>query len=296
VTVRHLAPEGAPVPRTVIVGAGGFVGGALAAALKATGVETVPLGRADVDLDAPEATDRLKRILHPGDAVAIVAAKAPCKTPRMLVENVAMMAAVLDALTAVKPSYALYVSSDAVYADSDGPLTEHSPKAPESLHGVMHLARETMLLAALADVPVGIVRPTLIYGAADPHNGYGPNRFARLAAKGEPIVLFGAGEERRDHVSICDVAELARRMIARRTVGALNAATGTVLSFRQAAEIAVARSGRTVEIRDTPRQGAMPHRGYRPFDAAGVIAAFPDFEFTDPVEGIGAMAADAARG
>ena len=31
-------------------------------------------------------------------------------------------------------------------------------------------------------VPVGILRPTLVYGANDPHNGYGPNRFRRLAA------------------------------------------------------------------------------------------------------------------
>jgi nucleoside-diphosphate-sugar epimerase len=36
----------------------------------------------------------------------------------------------------------------------------------------------------------------------DPHNGYGPNRFRRLAAGGEEIVLFGEGEERRDHVQV----------------------------------------------------------------------------------------------
>jgi hypothetical protein len=27
----------------------------------------------------------------------------------------------------------------------------------------------------------------------DPHNGYGPNRFRRLAAAGQEIVLFGEG-------------------------------------------------------------------------------------------------------
>ena len=35
------------------------------------------------------------------------------------------------------------------------------------------------------------MRSTLIYGEGDPHNGYGPNRFHRLAAAGQEIVLFG---------------------------------------------------------------------------------------------------------
>ena len=43
----------------------------------------------------------------------------------------------------------------------------------------MHLMRENML--KLLDVKLCIVRPTLIYGTNDPHNGYGPNQFIRLA-------------------------------------------------------------------------------------------------------------------
>ena len=117
--------------------------------------------------------------------------------------------------------------------------------APESLHGVMHLAREIMFRSEIA-APLVTLRPTLIYGAGDPHNGYGPNRFRRLAAKGEPIVLFGKGEERRDHVLIDDVAELAARVIYRRSTGALNVATGVVTGFRDIAEAVVALSGRAV--------------------------------------------------
>ena len=47
-----------------------------------------------------------------------------------------------------------------------------------------------------------ILRPTLIYGEGDPHNGYGPNKFMRLAKKNEDILLFGKGEELRDHINI----------------------------------------------------------------------------------------------
>jgi nucleoside-diphosphate-sugar epimerase len=172
------------------------------------------------------------------------------------------------------------VSSDAVYADGPLPLSEASPAAPASLHGAMHLAREQMLLAASSDTPLAILRPTLVYGAGDPHNGYGPNKFRRQANRGETIVLFGEGEERRDHVDVDDIAEIVSRVVAHRSSGILNVATGTVASFRALADKAVALSPHKVEIKSSPRSGPMPHNGYRPFDPAATRAAFPDFRYT----------------
>ena len=52
------------------------------------------------------------------------------------------------------------------------------------------------------------MRPTLIYGKKDPHNGYGPNKFLRKISSNQNIDLFGKGEERRDHVYIEDVVEV----------------------------------------------------------------------------------------
>jgi UDP-glucose 4-epimerase len=126
----------------------------------------------------------------------------------------------------------------------------------------------------------------LIYGAGDPHNGYGPNRFRRLANKGEPIVLFGEGEERRDHVLIDDVAEIAARVIYRRSRGVLNIATAVTSSFREIAEEVIKASGRSVAISRAPRSGAPPHNGYRPFDNAACRTAFPDFAFVPLKEGL----------
>ena len=199
----------------------------------------------------------------------------------MFEQNIVMAKHALDFLTQSPPSYLLYVSSDAVYSDSPDPLTESSAAAPDSLHGQMHVARELMFGASLENTPFGALRPTLIYGAADPHNGYGPNRFRRLVQEGKPISLFGNGEERRDHVSVRDVAELALRMIEHRTVGALNATTGRVASFRDLAEMTIGFSENDIEIENLPRSGPMPHNGYRPFDNAEVARLFPDFEFTD---------------
>jgi nucleoside-diphosphate-sugar epimerase len=196
----------------------------------------------------------------------------------MLRDNTILAAAMLKAAAATPLAQVANVSSDAIYADSVSPLTEASVKAPESLHGVPHLARETMFASEI-QAPLMMLRPTLLYGAADPHNGYGPNRFRRLAAAGEPIALFGKGEERRDHVLIDDVAKLAAQVIYRRSAGALKIATGTIWSFREIAELVVRISPRPVPIQELPRTGPMPPNGYRAFDTTACRAAFPDFSF-----------------
>ena len=37
------------------------------------------------------------------------------------------------------------------------------------------------------NIQLSIIRPTLIYGNKDPHNGYGPNQFFRLAHSNKNI-------------------------------------------------------------------------------------------------------------
>lgn len=284
--LKHLHPDPQPPRRVAVMGAAGFVGGAIAARLARDGVPVLALGRTDVDLMAPDAATRLAALLRPDDAFVAASARAPVKNSDMLVDNMIMARAMVQALARAPVAHVVNISSDAIYADSDGPLAEDSPAAPGSLHGAMHLARELMFRAEVS-APTAMLRPTLIYGPGDPHNGYGPNRFRRLAARGEDIVLFGEGEERRDHIYIDDVAELAVRMLCRRSVGALNAATGTVTSFREVAEQVVRLSGRAVAIRPSPRSGPMPHNGYRPFDVRAIREAFPDFRFTPSDTGLG---------
>jgi len=283
--LTHLSPEPVQPVRVVVVGAGGFIGNAIAARLDADSVPVLRLARRDIDLLSPTAADDLAERLRPGDVFIAVAAMAPCRNAAMLRDNVALAWAMASAASRVAVAQVVNISSDAIYADSSAPLTETSIAAPDTLHGIMHLAREAIFRSEVS-APLAVLRPTLIYGAGDPHNGYGPNRFRRLAAKGDPIVLFGKGEERRDHVLIDDVAELAARVIYHRSTGALNVATGHVASFRKIAESVVGLSGRAVPIRETVRVGQVPHNGYRPFDNAACRAAFPDFAFTALAEGL----------
>jgi UDP-glucose 4-epimerase len=283
--LTHRNLSGNPPERVVVIGAGGFVGGAVAARARAGGVDVLGLARADLDLVAPDAADRLTRLLQPSDAVVAAAARAPCRDVGMLVENMMMVRAMVAALSRVTVAHVVNISSDAVYADGPVPLDEAAPAAPETLHGAMHLAREIAFRTGLS-APLAVLRPSLLYGAADPHNGYGPNRFRRLAAAGEDIVLFGDGEERRDHVLVDDLAELVFRVLRQRSTGTLNIATGEVHSFRDIAERVATAAPHRVAVRPSPRQGPMPHNGYRPFDIALCRRAFPDFAFTPLADGL----------
>jgi len=283
--LTHLNQEARFPARTVIIGAHGFVGSAIAKRLSVTGAPVLALTRKQVDLLASDGTDALQSLLQPQDAVIVAAARAPCKDLTMLIDNMAMTKAMLAAFMRVPLWHVINVSSDAVYADEPIPITENTPAAPTTLHGAMHLARE-IAFAAEMKAPLAILRPSLLYGADDPHNGYGPNRFRRQANAGEDILLFGEGEERRDHVLVDDLAEIVMRVLASRSRGVLNVATGVVHSFRAVAEQVVAVAPRKVAISSRPRQGLMPHKGYRPFDISACRVAFPDFSFTPLAGGV----------
>ena len=280
--LEHAQGEPITPTRVVVIGAGGFVGGAIVRRLTRDGVPVHGLTRKEVDLLADGAADRLAAALAADDSVVFVSALAPARTPAMLVQNLRMAEAVGQAVAARPVAHVVYVSSDAVYADDANPVTERSSCQPSSLHGMMHAARELMLRTDVK-APLAILRPSLLYGARDPHNGYGPNRFRRLAEKGESITLFGEGEEQRDHVFIDDVSQLAGLVLAHRSRGILNIATGASTSFRDIAQKVVALAGSKSEIRGTPRQNPITHRH---FDIADCLKAFPKFRYTPLNDGL----------
>jgi nucleoside-diphosphate-sugar epimerase len=289
ITNLHASPH--KPARAVVLGAGGFIGGATARRLRSEGIEVTALTRDSCDLLAPDAANGLAAELRPDDTLVFVAARAPVKDVAMLMENIRMGEAVCAALKDRPVAHVIYISSDAVYKDSAEPISESSCAEPGSLHGLMHLTREVMLRTEFAG-PLVFVRPTLTYGIDDPHNGYGPNRFRRLAAEHVDITLFGEGEEQRDHVAVDDIAGLALRIVVHRSTGIVNAVTGDVVSFRTLAEFIAAQFASPVSVKGSPRVGPMPHNGLRLFAPSAALAAFPGFKFTPWREGLAAMAAE----
>ncbi|MCH9770322.1 MAG: SDR family oxidoreductase [Gammaproteobacteria bacterium] len=283
---NHLEAKEVRPKRVVVLGAKGFIGSTAVMCLKDNNVPVVEISRQQVDFSSAAAAEYIADILQPDDVVLIAAAKAPCKNYTMLLDNILMLKNICDALAKRSVTQIIYISSDAVYADSMQPLTESSPAAPTSLHGVMHLAREQMLASIIEAEKLLFLRPTLVYGADDPHNGYGPNQFVRLAQEGKTIKLFGQGEERRDHVHVDDVAEIIRRCLFKRSYGVLNVVTGQITSFFEVAEKVNRLTTAAVEIKSLPRSGPMPHNGYRAFDISVCQKYFPDFSYMNLDKGL----------
>ena len=283
--LTHLNSDETAPARVVVLGPTGSVGAPVAHRLRQAGADVLPLGRAQLDLAAAGAAGALARLLRDRDVLIFVSAVAPVKERDQFLANMRMADAVCKALRDAPLSQLIYISSDAVYTDSRAPLTEASPAAPTSLHGMMHLARE-MLLRDAWKGPLCIVRPTLVYGASDRHGGYGPNRFWREAAAGGPIKLFGNGEELRDHISAEDLAEIVCGIVSRRSAGVLNIATGAPATFEQIAIMIASMRGLEDGIARLPRSGPMPHGGFRVFDVAATRRAFPALRFTALADGL----------
>jgi len=286
-----------PPTRVVILGAGGFLGRALMQALRDDGVPVLPLGSKDLDLTRPDAGETLAGMLLADDAVVFLSAITPDRGrgSSALLLNLRMAQAVCAAAAKIRPAHLVYASSDAVYPFIEEAISESSAAATPDLYGAMHRTREIML-AMEAAVPLAIVRFTAIYGIGDSHNSYGPNRFIRQALNGEPIALFGNGEELRDHLYIDDAIAILRNVLLHKSTGLANAASGMSISFRELADLIVALCpGATVAPQ--PRRSSVTHRR---FDISALRAAFPALEFTPLRNGLTAIvssmrAPDAAR-
>ena len=277
-----------PVPedpaRVVVLGAGGFIGSALMAALAGAGIAALPVTRAQVDLASEDAADRLAAMLRSTDAVVVAAAITPDKGRGVgpFLKNIHVGANVCAALERVPVPHVVYFSSDGVYPLNGSAVTEQSCAQPPDLYGMMHLARELMVKATVR-APVAVLRPTLVYGHADTHNSYGPNRLRRMAHQETRITLFGEGEEMRDHILVHDVAALTLHLLRHRSSGTLNVATGRSISYAELAKKIAALFDAPVDIVSTPRQNPVTHRF---FDVAALRQAFPAFAFTPLDEGL----------
>ena len=282
--LTHHRPVPVSPSRVVLLGGRGFIGRALTAALTTAGIRWIAPPSTTLDLAAAEGAEHLAGLLREGDAVVMLSALTPDRGRgvELFMRNLRMAEGVARALERVPPDQVVYVSSDAVYPFESGLVTERSCAQPTDLYGMMHLARE-VLIRSTVRAPFAVLRPTLVYGAADPHNSYGANRFWRMARKDGTITLFGEGEETRDHVLVEDVARLALEVLRRRSEGLLNVATGRSVSFMALARLVAARFETPVEIRTTPRQTAVTHRH---FDVSALRRAFPEFAFTTLEEGL----------
>jgi UDP-glucose 4-epimerase len=281
--------------RVVVIGKNGFIGKTLIEYLFKFGINSYNLGRDDIDLTSIDAINFFSSRIKPKDVIIFTAGDVPVKKINQFNANLTGIENFVEGVKDIDLAQVIYVSSDAVYMDSNEPLVEKSIKAPQSLHGLMHLTRETFLQSSSLRNQLCIVRPTLIYGARDPHNGYGPCSFLRLARKNEDIQLFGAGEELRDFIQISDVVQVITEIILKGAVGQLNLASGILNSFAEVARTVLEITNSKSKIFENPRIGAMPHNGFRPFNISNLQTFLPLYKPIPISEGLKIMNAELAE-
>tara|TARA_B100000029_G_C17483815_1_gene926484 strand:+ start:443 stop:1315 length:873 start_codon:yes stop_codon:yes gene_type:complete len=260
--------------RVVILGTSGIIASNLIREIKKTNIKVLAIGRKEIDLKSKDAYRSLSNRINKSDTIVFISAEAPVKNLMMLSNNLKICSNVFKALEKKKIRQLIYVSSDAVYSDIKKKINEKSEILPTSLHGFMHMTREKILKSKFEKI-LCILRPTLIYGKGDTHNGYGPNRFINLANKNKNIKLFGRGEELRDHIYIEDIVKIIIECIIKKATGVLNLASGKVYSFDYLAKAIIRLSKSKSKVLKTKRVGKMPHNGYRPFNIKSLKENFP---------------------
>ena len=223
--------------RTLVLGGTGFIGQALTRLMTEEGMDFISVGSKDINLEADNAPEQVSQLAKQCSSVVFLSAIAPTKTVTDLRRNALITESVCKGLAqAPTIKHLTVVSSDAVYSSRDSFVSEATPPAPDSLHGVMNLSREIACNQIGID-KVMIVRPTGVYGPGDTHNSYGPNRFARQIRQEEAVQVFGHGYGIRDHVYVNDVARLLLEVLVNQETGTANAVSGESVAFRDLAEI-----------------------------------------------------------
>lgn len=115
----------------------------------------------------------------------------------------------------------VYASSSSVYGDTtDLPMRESSVTRPVSPYGVSKMAAEHLCYLYFKNfgVPAVSLRYFTVYGPRQrPDMAF--HRFFRWILKGEPVQMYGDGEQSRDFTHISDIIEANWRAFQKGTPG-----------------------------------------------------------------------------
>ena len=163
------------------------------------------------------------------------------------------------------------------------PIKEDHPVEPDSPYGASKLGAEKLCLAynKLYDLDVVCLRYFNVYGVNQRYDAYGNAIpiFVHRMLSGQPVIIFGDGEQTRDFVNVKDVALANYRAATTPGVsGAFNVASASSVTINALIQIMSTVSGLNPTIEyGPPRPGDVRH------SLADVSAARQAFGFEPSV-------------
>lgn len=263
--------------KALVVGAGGFLGSAVVAAMRRAGhavavADTPARLERCTDLGPCEAHRYdFSRDVPPAGMLAGIDAVIHLGCTTNPAHSMADMA--FDADSNIGPSIRLFEAAAragvarVVFSSSGGtvygapvrvPVDESAPTRPLSAYGVSKLAIEQYLA----------LQPGIRGVSLRVANPYGPfqlrgsaigviARYLLAVSRGEPLEVWGDGSVVRDYIAIDDVADafVAATASPGLAAGAYNVGTGVGTSIKHVIEMIFAASGRRVPVIYRPARG-----------------------------------------
>jgi len=172
--------------------------------------------------------------------------------------NVIASQRVLESARRTNASRVVLASSSSIYGNApEYPTTEDSATRPYSPYGVTKLAMEQLAWAYAEnwDVPVTVLRYFTVYGPGQ-RPDMGMHRFIAGAAAGEPVTVYGDGEQVRDFTYVTDAAAatVAAATLDVPPASLFNVAGGSSSTVNDVLKLVSESVGREVISRHEPNQ------------------------------------------
>lgn len=135
-----------------------------------------------------------------------------------------------------------YVSTLEVYgAPVYTPINETHPTRPLTLYGESKLLAEKVVrsFCRAQGIPWSVMRLSVVYGPGENYERAIPN-FIRAAIRGDPLLIFGDGSDRRDYLFVGDAVDALLCGALKKTArGVFNVASGKDYSIKATAKTIV---------------------------------------------------------